>query len=304
MRRQDILRFADSRYGLITRSDVLAAGGSASTWRRACDDGIVREVFAGVAQVAGASLTPFARIAAAVAVMGDDAQASHLAGTSLWVDGLPVGDRIDVLVTRDATSTRSIPGIVVHRPRDRQDLKPYLRHGIRVCSPTRCLVDLAGDTPEYLHQALTAMRVAGRVTPEALVAAVHRHSRPGRPGPPALRAALERQALDVAPPDSVLEEAMARIARSYRLPPLEFHAVLEGYEVDFWVVDTPLYLECDGWATHGVNRDQFEYDRQRDAILVAAGFVPVRVTWTQITRTPAVVAARIVAAHRRWSAAS
>ncbi len=86
----------------------------------------------------------------------------------------------------------------------------------------------------------------------------------------------------------------------YCLPPVAFHKVVEGWEVDFWVIGTPIVLECDGWASHGLERRQFERDRKRDAELTAAGWIVVRFTYRAITRTPAKTAERIRSVLHRW----
>ena len=109
----------------------------------------------------------------------------------------------------------------------------------------------------------------------------------GRPGVPALRTALLDWVLDGKPVDSVLEPAMRRLLGRHGLPPAEFHAVIGGYEVDFRIVDSPIVLECDGWSTHGLDREKFERDRTRDAELAAAGYVVLRFTYRAILRRPA-----------------
>ena len=53
------------------------------------------------------------------------------------------------------------------------------------------------------------------------------------------------------------------------------------------MIDSPLVLECDGWATHGRERGQFERDRTRDADLAALGFVVLRFTYRSIVKRPA-----------------
>ena len=75
-------------------------------------------------------------------------------------------------------------------------------------------------------------------SPVALRTAVDVHARRGRHGVPAFRDALDEWVIDGKPVDSVLEPAMRALVASYGLPPVEFHAVVDGYEVDFWVVDT------------------------------------------------------------------
>ena len=90
---------------------------------------------------------------------------------------------------------------------------------------------------------------------------------------PALRAALDDWVLDSKPVDSILEPMMRRVLSRFGLPPAQFHAIVAGYEVDFHFVGTPVVLECDGWESHGRNRRQFEFDRERNASITAAGFV-------------------------------
>ena len=101
--------------------------------------------------------------------------------------------------------------------------------------------------------------------------------------------------------DSELERRMTRLAKRYRLPAMSFHAVISGYEVDFWVIDTPIVLECDGWEFHDKRRHRFEYDRQRNAELTAAGYIVVHFTWTMLTRQPQWVATMVRNAVARWS---
>ena len=117
----------------------------------------------------------------------------------------------------------------------------------------------------------------------------------------ALARALDANTIDGRPIDSALERRMRALLVRHGLPPCEFHAVCSGYEVDFLVSDTRIIIECDGWAVHGADAEQFEFDRQRGADLAAAGYVMVHVTWTQVTKQPARVAKRIEDVIRRWA---
>ncbi len=54
-----------------------------------------------------------------------------------------------------------------------------------------------------------------------------------------------------------------------------------GYELDFLWPDAGVAVEIDGFAFHG-DREAFERDRHRDAQLLAAGVVVMRVTWRQL----------------------
>jgi very-short-patch-repair endonuclease len=86
---------------------------------------------------------------------------------------------------------------------------------------------------------------------------------------------------------------VAHLLAGHALPPAVFHPRIAGYEVDFLLEGTDVIIECDGWASHGLQRDQFEFDRTRDAELVAAGYRVVHVTWRQVTEAPHGVARRI-----------
>jgi very-short-patch-repair endonuclease len=99
----------------------------------------------------------------------------------------------------------------------------------------------------------------------------------------------------------VLEIAMRRLIQRHALPPVTFHPTIEGYEVDFLVTGTPVILECDGWASHGLIQDKFERDRARDADLTAKGWIVVRFTYRAITRHPKATAERFREAIHTWS---
>lgn len=83
---------------------------------------------------------------------------------------------------------------------------------------------------------------------------------------------------------------MATLLRKCRLPPVQFHAVVGGFEVDFLVIDTKVILKCDGWGSHGLQRNQFEFDRIRNATLTAAGYIIVHFTWARLAKEPDAVA--------------
>ncbi len=57
----------------------------------------------------------------------------------------------------------------------------------------------------------------------------------------------------------------------------------------------------DDWAYHGLQRTTFERDRDRDADLIAAGWIVVRFTYRAVTARAKATADRIAAAVARWS---
>ena len=189
----------------------------------------------------------------------------------------------------------------MHRPRDVRQLRPVWRLGIAATDPLRTLLDLGAVDAAGVDAALLRFVVDGYVTPKAVRAALVRHSQHGRHGVVALRDALDRWSLDDKPADSDLEALMGEILVTFGLPTAQFHAIVEGYEVDFWITDSNVIIECDGWSSHGADHDQFEFDRVRDADLLARGFITLRVTWRQMVRSPSAVARRIEATLAQWS---
>jgi very-short-patch-repair endonuclease len=67
---------------------------------------------------------------------------------------------------------------------------------------------------------------------------------------------------------------------------------LAGLEVDFFFPARSLVVEVDGHRFHRT-REAFERDRERDAILAAAGFPVLRFTHRQLTERPREVAAAV-----------
>ena len=165
----------------------------------------------------------------------------------------------------------------------------------------RTLCDLGALDAPAVNGAVGHVVSTALASPAALLAAVRRHGRRGRPGVPALRAALDEWVLDGKPVDSVLEPAMRRLLATHGLPPAEFHPRISRYEPDFLITGSPLILECDGWSTHGLRRDQFELDRVRDAELGALGYVVLRFTYRAIVTRPRQEADRIRRNLQRWA---
>lgn len=295
-----ISAFTRTHHGLITRTVAEQLGVSEAAWYRATGHGPLEITHPGVARVAGSPITREQRILAGVWACGEGAMASHRSAAFLWGARRPDTDPVDVIVDRRSTSAR-IAGVVVHHPRDLAELRAVVRRGIPTTTPMRMLLDLgavdSAGVPSALEEILRGRAVSHRGVAQFL----DRHRGRGRHGTRALHRALDANMIDGRPIDSALEKRMARLVERYSLPDVEFHAVCAGYEVDFLVTGTTVVLECDGWSTHGADREQFEFDRERGHDLAAAGFIVMRFTWTQITRNPARVANRIEAVTRTWA---
>jgi very-short-patch-repair endonuclease len=290
-------RYARLHRGLLPFTE---SGLTRREWSIAVARGDIELLHREVARLYGSAITAELRIQAAVLAAGPDAMASHRSSTLLWGAERPPDDPVDLILPRRERRAR-LSQVVVHRPRDLQQLRPVWRHGIPTTDPLRTLVDLGAVDPKGVDAALARFVMDGYVTPRAVRAALVRHSQQGRHGVVALRDALDRWSVNEKPVDSDLESLMAEIFVTFDLPRFDFHAIVGGYEIDFWILGSTIVIECDGWSSHGVDRDQFEFDRVRDADLLAKGFITVRVTWRQMTTNPRAVARRIESALQQWS---
>jgi len=291
--------FAARHHGLVNLHAAQRLGVSRSAWYRAVASNQLELLYPNVARVWGAPTTFPQRALAAVWASGAHALASHRTSARLWGVERPDGDPLEVLISTPGPHPRT-SGVVVHRPRDLLDLRPIMRFNVPTTNPLRMLLDLGAVDPDAVEAAMIDMLSAKIVSPAALRSTLFRHARRGRTGVTAYRQAIESWMGDELPPDSVLEAKMGRLIERFRLPPMQFHAIVIGFEVDFLVVGTNIVLECDGWAEHGLNRDQFEFDRMRNGELVAAGYVIVPFTWRMLTSDPKKVADRIRRAVGHW----
>jgi hypothetical protein len=292
--------FAEDHHGLVTVAAAVRAGVSLSTWYRAVRSGAVEQLHPGVARLHGSPRSREQAIAAAVLAAGRGAMASHRSAAHLWGIPRPEDDPIDIMLT-ERRREANLCGVAVHRPRDRRDLSPVLRQNIRTSNILRLLCDLGAVDRRSVFDAVGHVVTNGLASPVALRTAVDVHARRGRHGVPAFREALEDWVLDGKPVDSILEPAMRKLVAKYGLPPVEFHPIVCGYEVDFRILDSPIILECDGWDSHGRNRRRFEKDRVRDGDLTAMGNIVLRFTYRGITRHAAREADRIRRNVRRWA---
>lgn len=288
---------ATAQHGVISRE---ACGLSRSSWYRAITAGQLDQLHPGVARLRGTTPTREQAIIAAVLAVGTDSVASHRSAAYLWGIARPDDDPVDVIIT----GRRRLPGlagVIVHRPKDLRRLIPQRRSGIRCTNILRTVLDLGAVDPAAVSDAIGHTLSTGMCSLGAFERTVIQHSEHGRAGIVALRAAVADWSVDRKPSDSVLEQTMHRLLTRYGLPAVEFHPTICGYEVDFRVCAAPIVLECDGWTYHGLRRATFERDRDRDADLVAAGWIVVRFTYRAITMRPKATADRIAAAISRWS---
>ena len=311
MRLLDLDLAAMDHHGLIT---LHTSGLARSAWYRAVRAGLIEQLHPGVARLVGTRTTYRQRVAAAVLAASLPRQrpatappsrgrvlASHRSAASLWIDTVELARRdldaklpVDLIFT-DRRRSASLDGAIIHRPRDHRRLAPQVVDGIRCTNILRTLLDLGAVDRPGVHDLLGHALSTRLVHLDAVETALLEHGASGRNGTIALRSAVDEWAIDAKPADSVLEIAFSRLVDRYGLPPVEFHPTIEGWEIDFRFIGTRVLVECDGWTSHGLDRDQFERDRRRDADLTAAGWIVSRHTYRAITGNAADTVQRLLA---------
>jgi very-short-patch-repair endonuclease len=284
---------AADQHGVIHLRQARASGLSHDGVLRRQHLGRLIEVHPCVFRVAGAPATHLAALRAAALAVGPGGVVSHRSAAWLWGLLPDEGQVVEVSVPRSRGPR--LQGVVLHRSRDLVAAHTTIRSGIPVTNPLRTLVDLGAVCSRWtVEDALDRGLVARRFSVAAVEWLLHDVARSGRRGCGVLRAVLDDRALGTAPPDGLLEPRMARLLRSYGLPPAVFHhPVPEAHaELDFAYVDQRLAIEVDGYEVHGTRR-AMDDDHERHNRLVAAGWTVLRFTWHQVVKRPEKVASTV-----------
>jgi very-short-patch-repair endonuclease len=301
-RRRDVIEVAQDQHGLVTVEDLQGLGLSSATtseWRAL--DRLVR--LAPRVYLVPELLDDQSHLAAAC-LARPQAVASHRAAARLWgFDGIDV-DLVEITVPGPVRQRTE----VVHRSADLRQFEVVEREGIRCTDPTRTLIDLGAVVAEGVVERSLESALRWRLTTLARLRwRMGQLARPGRPGPPVLRRVLERRPPGAPPTDSDLETLFLQCLRAAGVrPPVRQHRVQlpDGSWIllDDAYLDELVFMELDGWATHGT-RQAFRRDRRRQNQAVILGWMPLRFTWADVVHEPERVAAEVKAVlHHRRSA--
>jgi len=146
------------------------------------------------------------------------------------------------------------------------------------------VLDLAATSTErQLEKALNELEVQGIIDKLSIPDLIRRY--PRKRGTVKLKTLLGDAAAVRGVTRKELEERFALLLEGTDLPRprLNVDLAVRGrfYEVDCLWAEQRLIVELDGRATHGTDR-AFEKDRERDRLLLAEGWLVVRVTWRQL----------------------
>jgi very-short-patch-repair endonuclease len=285
-----IAELAGRQHGVVSRAQLLDAGVSPSAIDTRLRGSRLHPLHRGVYAVGHRALVPLAEEMAAVLACGSGSAVSHRAAAAMQRMLDRRGPLVDVTVAR---SGRRRPGLRVHRSRSLTPGDVVMLHGIPVTTPVRTLLDLAESEPARELERAYDEAITQRLVSHSSFAAAIRQAH-GRHGSSALRGLLARNAEPTLTRSEAEERCLALI-REAGLPAPRMNAPVAGYCVDFFWPEDGLIVEVDGYRFHS-SRTAFERDRRRDAVLQAAGFRIMRVTWRQLTTESMAVVARLARA--------
>jgi very-short-patch-repair endonuclease len=288
-----IAAIAELQRGLVSRSQLLAAGISTASIKRMLATGSLWPTHQGVYSVGCSIEVPLARETAALLAVGPNALLSHRSAAVVWgiCRARPDDAPVDVLIGPRRRTRRD--GIAAHRTKRLERAEIRIHERLPVTSPARTVCDIAGAVSmRELERAVDEALIRRLVRLQQLRDAVAKEN--GRRGGPILAALLDHRGNSTVT-RSQAEERMLELVRAANFPPPETNVRLNGYEVDFLWRPQRLIVEIDGYAYHS-SRSAFERDRAKDAALAAAGYLVIRITWLQMEREPYVVVARLAQA--------
>lgn len=283
---------AAKQHGLVARKQLLEVGLPLHVVDYRVKKGRLRPVHRGVYHV-GPLRSRYEREAAAVLACGPTAVLSHRSAAALWKLLSYRSDAVCIEVSAPGGSRALGVAVRVHRIAELPADERTTVEGIAITSAARTILDLAGSIGGRELERAAALAERERLVNRAqLQKLLSRY--PRRSGTRALRTLLS-QAGGPAFTRSEAESRFLELVRRAQLPAPETNVGLQGFEVDILWRAPRLVVEIDGFSFHSSPR-AFERDRRRDAVLAAAGFRVMRVTWAQLVRQPEALLVRLAQA--------
>ncbi|MGP0034876.1 MAG: type IV toxin-antitoxin system AbiEi family antitoxin domain-containing protein [Solirubrobacteraceae bacterium] len=272
-----IAAVAAKQHGNVTRGQLLELGLDDDAIRRRVKAGRLFRVFPGVYAVGRPPATPLERASAAVLACGSGAALSHSSAMVLWGYWRQWETPFEVTLVGD----RRPKGIRVHRSTTLTWRDTTKQLGIRVTTPGQTLLDMCPrwndkSLKRNVNKALHSLWL----TEGHLVDTLARH-----PHAPGANRVAKLLGLPGTPTRSGWEDDFPAFCDKYGLPAPVMGQPLLGYVADALFAAERVIVELDSREFH-MGAIPFEDDRDRDADMLAHGFVTVRMTWERIEERP------------------
>lgn len=261
-----IHRWAASRYGIVTRGELMGLGCSESSIKRRVNADLLRRVRPGVLRVTSVEETWHQRMYALCRWLEPHVVASHRSAARL----LSIGDiRTDVLEVTTRFAHRTPPGVVIHTTDHISSRDIRVRDLIPVTEATRTCIDCCAVLTSRAAQHVIDDACHHRLTtPERIMSRLGEMSAKGRNGVVLARKLVGQRLREAEMPESRLTRKLLRLIQESSLPnPVSLHAVRlpNGITIhpDLAYPAFMIAIEADGWKDHG-RPDGWQRDRHRD----------------------------------------
>ncbi len=248
----------------------------------------------GVYALAATPVTRYLQLWAAVLAAGPQAVLSH--ESAALVHGAEDLPPEPITLTNPHGRHHRLQGVVVHQIDDLARRHRTAVDGLPTSTAARSVIDLAatqdGSTVGRVADDLVR---AKRTSYGAIASVLADVARPGKPGVEVVAAVLEARTAGHVPASSALERLLFATLEAGGLPAPARQVRLPGRGpvtglVDGAYLDAQIVLEADGRRWH-TRMDAARRDRERDAQVVRAGWVPLRFVYEQLQGDPAGVCA-------------
>lgn len=279
-----IAAMAAKQQGNITRRQLHELGLDDNAIDYRVRVGRLFRVFRGVYAVGRPAGTPQEKAGAAVLACGPGAALSHAAAMVHWGYWRHWELPFEVTIVGD----RRPKGIRVHRSTTLNWRHVTTQLGIRVTTPARTLLDMSPRlNDKSLKRTVNSALHSMWLTEGQLADTLARH--PNAPGATRIAKLI---GLEGTPPRSGWEDAFPAFCKTHGLPVPVMGVPLHGYIADALFPAERVIVELDSKEFH-MGPIPFEVDRDRDADMLAHGFVTVRITWERIEQRPKREAGRL-----------
>jgi len=265
-----------------------------ATIGRRLRSGVWASLHPGVYSSAGSPRSRLADLWAAVLAAGPGAVVTHESAALLHgAEGLRLHP---ITLTSPHGSHHRITGSTVHQIDDLMPGHVMRRRGLPMSTPARAVVELGATLGVGLLGRVADDLVRLRRTSYGAIGGVMSSvARPGKPGMHTVALMLEARSEGYVPPASELERLLFATLEAGGLPPPARQIPLPGRGhvpgiADGGYVDARIVLEADGRRWHA-RVEAARIDRERDAQVIRAGWVPLRFVHEQLVDDPAGVCA-------------
>jgi len=252
---QEVARVAGAQHGVITRTQLLAAGVSPGGIKRRAAKGVLHRELRGVYRVGHRAPSVEAHYLAAILACGEGAALSGRAAAFHY--GLIRGPAPPPEVT--VSAGLRVHGVRTRRVRRIERMETTVHRSVPITTVARTLLDLAAELPlEDLARVCHEAEVRYHVDASAIARVAARH--PRSPGIAKLREIFTGQ---VSVTLSILERRFLDVLRGNGLPLPVTNRRAHGRYVDCRWAAHRLTVELDSYRFHH-SRHAWEQDRRRE----------------------------------------